>query len=250
MRYLPRSLRNILLIGVVLLECIALGACGDWCFSGVINNPNGVIFTSKNASPPPTCPPQTIFTTMDVVVAKSQPCVDCTPAVRAEHIFVTLAGVQLHAVAADSSNRLEWVDLAPQLRGQPREMDLLGDSTPLVLVKNAQVAAGTYRELRLQFAPDADAAPGDTRATETFCGRNRANCMLMANGTTEHLYFPARPPELILPLQMNGSASLAVLPGARLDLQLSLQPQQVSSVSASLGWQVHFTLVGNSAVFR
>jgi Domain of unknown function (DUF4382) len=250
MRYLPRNLRHILMSGVVLLGCIALCACGDWCFSGVINNPNGVIFTSKNASPPPTCPAQTILTTMNVAIAKSQPCKDCSPAVRAEHIFVTLAGIQLHSASTDSSSSPEWIDLAPQLGTQPREIDLLGDSAPLVLVKNAQVAAGTYREVRLQFAPNVDAASGDARATETFCGRNRTNCMLMANGSNEQLYFAEEPPEVVVPLQMNGSNSLAVVPGARLDLQLGLQPQQVSSVSASLGWQAHFTLVGTSSIFR
>lgn len=250
MRYLPRNLRDILLSGVVLLDCVALGACGDWCFSGVINNPNGVVFTSKNASPPPTCPASTIITTMNVVIAKSQPCVDCTSAVRAEHIFVTLAGVQLHSASADAASSPEWIDLAPQLRVQPREIDLLGNSAPFILAKNAPVAAGTYREVRLQFAPDMYAGSDDARSTETFCGHNRANCLLMANGSSEQLHFAGDSPELVMPLGINGSDSLAVVPGARLDLQLSLQPQQVSSVSASLGWQAHFTLAGGAAALR
>jgi hypothetical protein len=64
--------------------------------------------------------------------------------------------------------------------------------------------------------------------------------MLMANGNIEQLYFAGEPPELVVPLQINGSYALAVVPGAALDLRLTLQPHQLSSVSTSQGWQVRF----------
>lgn len=243
MRCLRRSLRNIVLGGVVLLECIALAACGDECFSGVINNPNGVIITTKNPMRP-TCPPSTIITTMNVAVVKSQPCVGCTPAVRAEHIFVTIKNIQLHSTSS------EWIDLAPQLRPHPRQIDLAGDSSTLMLVQNALIPADTYREVRLQFAPDTSTSSDDAVATETSCGQNRGNCMLMADSHVEQFHFLGDPPELLMPLQMNGSSLLAVVPGTTLDLHLTLQPQQVSSVSLSEGWQVHYALVGSASVSR
>jgi Domain of unknown function (DUF4382) len=250
MRYPSRSLPHRFLMGIVLLECVALAACGDWCFSGVINNPNGVGVTAKNASPPAACPASPIISTMNVAVVKSQPCVDCTTAVRAEHIFITLTGVQFHSVSADSPDSPEWIDLAPQLRIHPREIDLLGDSAPLILVENAPIAAGAYRELRLQFASEISGNSHDALASETPCGQNRANCLLLANGRGDPLYFPGEPSELVMPLQINGSNSLAVVPGASLDLQLSLQPKQLSSVSPSLGWQIHFTLAGSASIAR
>jgi hypothetical protein len=37
---------------------------------------------------------------------------------------------------------------------------------------------------------------------------------------------------------------IAAVPGATLDLRLTLQPHQLSLVSASQGWQVRFTLAG------
>ena len=227
MRYPPCTLRN-LLLSSAFLACIALAACGDWCFSGVINNPNGVIITTKNGSPPPTCPPSTIMTTMHVAIIKSQLCESCTP----------------------SADTPEWIDLAPQLRLQPRQIDLIADSTPLILVQNALVPVGTYREIRLQFAPNTSVSSGDTLPAKISCGENRENCMLMANGNIEQLYFAGEPPELVVPLQINGSNALAVVPGATLDLRLTLQPHQLSSVSASQGWQVRFTLAGRASIFR
>jgi hypothetical protein len=250
MRCPPRRANNLLLSGAVLFACVHLTACGDWCFSGVINNPNGVIITTKNASPPPSCPPQTILTTMNVAVVKSQLCLACTSSIRAEHIFVTLTSIQLRSAFPDAANSTEWIDLAPQLRAHPREMDLVGDSTPLILAQNAPLPTGTYRDVRLQFVTDTSANSSDALPDETSCGPNHANCLLMSNGNVEQLDFAGDSPELVLPLQMNGSNSLAVLPGTRLDLRLSLQPQQLSSISASQGWQVHFTLAGSASISR
>jgi Domain of unknown function (DUF4382) len=250
MRFLPRSLRNILLSAAVLLEAVALAACGDWCFSGVINNPNGVTFTSKNASSLPACPSSPIISTMNVALVKSPICETCTASTQAEHVFVAIKSIQLHSTSPDSADTTEWIDLAPQIRLQPRQIDLIGDPTPFILVRNALVPAGTYSEVRLQFAPDTSTNSGDALPTESSCGRNRGNCLLMANGNIEQLDFAADPPELLVPLQINGSHSLAVVPGSTLELRLSLQPRQVASVSASQGWQVHFTLTGSASIFR
>ncbi|MGB2633337.1 MAG: hypothetical protein WAM58_05325, partial [Candidatus Acidiferrum sp.] len=84
------------------------------------------------------------------------------------------------------------------------------------------------------------------------CGNNRRNCMLMADGRVEELHFTgnSESPELLLPLQYNGSSALAVMPGATVDLRFTLQPQQVSAVSRSEGWQIHYVLVGTASVSR
>ena len=118
-----------------------------------------------------------------------------------------------------------------------------------MLVQNALIPADTYREVRLQFAPDTSTSSDDAVATETSCGQNRGNCMLMADSHVEQFHFLGDPRELLVPLQMNGS-SLAVVPGTTLDLHLTLQPQQVSSVSLSEGLKVHYALVGSASVSR
>jgi hypothetical protein len=57
--------------------------------------------------------------------------------------------------------------------------------------------------------------------------------MLMADGRVEELHFTGNgdSPELLLPLQYNGSSALAIVPGATVDLRFTLQPQQVSAAA-------------------
>ena len=250
MRHFPRAIRNTFLIAALLLSCRVLTSCGTTCFAGVINNGTGTVITSN---PPSVCPFSPGTTTMNIVVAKSQLCETCTASSQAQHIFVTLTSMQLHSVFPDSPNNPEWLELAPQLAHEPRQIDLLSDKTPEILVKNASVPAGTYSELLLQFAPDTNTpAVPDALPGETSCGQNRTNCMIMADGHTEELHFTANAasPQLRLPLQFNGTTALAVVPGANVDLRLSLQPQQVSSVSPSQGWQIHHVLMGTATASR
>lgn len=251
MRYPPGTFQNLLLSGAALLACVELVACGDFCFSGVINNPNGVIITTKNASPPPACPPSAIISRMNVAVVTSPICKTCTASSRAQHIFATLKSIQLHSVFSDPPNNPEWLELAPQFLREPRQIDLVGDSIPVILVQNAPVPAGTYREVRLQFLPDTTANAG-ALLTETSCGQNHSNCMFMADGRVEDLHFTGNgdSPELLLPLQYNGSSALAVVPGATVDLLFTLQPRQVSAVSPPEGWQIHYVLVGTASISR
>jgi hypothetical protein len=188
---------------------------------------------------------------MNVAVAKSQMCETCTAAGQAEHIFATLKSVQLHSVFPESPSNPEWLELAPQLLREPRQIDLFDDATPEILVQSASVPAGTYTELLLQFLPDEDAAASpDTLPGESSCAEAHRNCMLMADGRVEQLHFTNNSPQLRLPLQYNGSSALVVLPGATVRLRLTLQPQQISAASASHGWQIHYVLVGSATASR
>jgi hypothetical protein len=51
-------------------------------------------------------------------------------------------------------------------------------------------------------------------------------------------------------LQYNGSSALTIVPGATVDLRFTLQPQQVSAVRPSEGWQIYYVLVGTASVSR
>jgi hypothetical protein len=250
MRCLPRSIRNKLLDAVVVLACLALTSCGTTCVAGIFANGNGVILV-KNSTPPPACPFSKGMGMMNVTAAKSQICEICTVSSRPQHTFVTLKSIQLHSVFPDSPDNPEWLELAPQLLREPRQIDLLADSTPEILVQSAAVPAGTYRELLLQFLPDIP-ADLDALPTENSCGHTHRNCMLMADGRVEEFHFTGNGdlPELLLPLQYNGSSALAVVPGATVDLRFTLQPQQVFAVSPSEVWQIHYVLVGSASVSR
>jgi hypothetical protein len=189
--------------------------------------------------------------TMNVAVAKSQICETCTASGQAQHIYVTLKSIQLHSVFPESQNNPEWLELAPQLLREPRQIDLLGDVTPERLVQSASFPAGTYGDLLLQFLPDSDAPTGpDMLSGESACGQTHANCMLMADGRVEQLHFTSDQSQLRLPLQYNGSSALVVVPGGTVDLRLALQPKQVSAVSPSNGWQIQYVLEGTVAASR
>ena len=251
MRCLRRSIRNTFLSAVVVVSpCLALTSCGTTCVAGIFANGNGVILV-KNSTPPPPCPFSTGMGVMNVAADKSRICETCTASSQAKHLFVTLKSIQLHSVFPDSPNNPQWLELAPQLLLEPRQIDLLFDSTPEILVQGASVPAGTYRELLLQFLPDTPADPG-ALPSENSCGHNRRNCMLMADGRVEQLHFTGNreSPELLLPLQYDGSSALAVVPGATVELRFTLRPQQVSAVSPSEGWQIHYVLVGSASVSR
>ena len=249
MRSLPRGIPDTFLSGAVALACLVLASCGNNCFSGIFPNGTSIVLV-KNSTPPP-CHFSTGMGMINVTAVKSQICETCTASSRAQHIFVTLKSIQLHSVFPDPPNYPEWLELAPQLLREPRQIDLLGDSTPELLVQNAPIPAGTYRELRLQFFPDTP-ADSDTLPPEYPCGHNRGNCILVADGRVEELHFTGNgdSPELLLPLQYSGSGALSVVPGAAFDLRFKLQPQQVSAVSPSEGWQIHYVLVGSASVSR
>jgi hypothetical protein len=247
MRCLPGSIRNTFLTAVVVLACLALVSCGTTCFAGIFPNGTGII----HSIPPPACPFSTGMGMMNVAAVNSPICETCTASSRAKHIFVTIKSIQLHSVFLDSPNNPEWLELAPQLVREPREIDLAGDSSPKILVQSALVPAGTYRELRIRFSPDAP-ADSDALLAGNSCGSVGENCVLMADGRDEELHFMGsdNAPELLVPLQYNGSSAVAVVPGETVELWLTLQPQQVSSVSPSEGWQIHYILVGSSSLSR
>jgi hypothetical protein len=248
MRCPPRILRNTSLTITVLLTSMALAACGNTCFAFFSNNGTGVIVV-KSSSPPPSCSLSTGMGMMTVTALKSPVCESCTPASEATHIFVTVKSIQLQSVSPGSTSGPDWLELAPQLLLTPRQIDLLGEPAPEILMQNALIPAGSYHQLRLQFLPDAPASL-DAPVAENSCGQNRRNCLVMADGHVEQLHFAAEPPQVVVPLQINGSDSLAVVPNSTTDLQLTLQPRQFSSISTSEGWHVQYLLAGSASVSR
>lgn len=249
MRCLPLSIRNSFLSAVAVSACLALESCGTTCVAGIFNNGNGVILI-KNSTPPPACPPSMGMGMMTVATSKSQVCEICTASSRAQHIFVTLKSIQLHSISPVSPNSPDWLEIAPHLVREPRQIDLLS-SSPEILVQTAPVPAGTYRELLLRFLTETQADP-ETLASDNPCGYNRRNCLVLADGRVEDLYFTGNgdPTELLLPLRYNGSSALAIVPGGTVEVGLTLEPQQISSVSPSEGWRIHYALVGNASVSR
>jgi hypothetical protein len=231
-----------------MFTAIGLAGCGNSCFVGFVNNGNGS-FTINAGNPAPTCSLTQVNGMLNAVAVKSTVCETCVPAARVEHIFVTLRSIQLRRSGSDDTNAPDWLELAPQLANEPRQIDLMGSSMPVILVENAIVPARSYPELRLQFLPGS-VTNAEELPAENACGGTRWNCMIMADGRVEALSLPGDVPELLIPSQSIESGSLVVLPDARLDLQLRFEPHQGSYFSSTVGWKPQNVLVGRAVIVR
>src|SRR5271156_5520199 len=112
---------------VAMFTSIVLVGCGNSCFIGFSNNGNSGVIV-KAGDPAPSCPLSQANGTMSVVALKSPACEVCTAAARTEHILVTLRGIQIHPSAGDDTNPPDWIELAPGLAKEPRQIDVMGDS--------------------------------------------------------------------------------------------------------------------------
>lgn len=227
---------------------IALIGCGDSCFVGFFSSGNGTVIV-KAGNSPPVCSLTRATGAMDVIILKLPACESCTASARVEHVFVIPRGIWLRQSGMDDAHSADWLEIAPQLASEPRQIDLVGNSVSEILVENAIVPAGSYREVRLQFFPDSPAT-AEKFAVENACGEMQWNCIVMADGHVEPLRLPGDVPELLITVRSLESDSFAVLPDSRMDLRLSLEPYQVRHSSSAEGWKLQSVLVGRATVVR
>jgi len=224
---------------------IVLAGCANTCFVGVVNNGSGSLGVAAG-NPPPVCSTQATGM-VRVSAVKSPVCEACTAAARANHVFVTLRGIQLRANVPEDHDAAEWLEIAPELASEPRQIDLMGSSLFELLVKNAVVPAGSYREVRLQFFPDSPASAVKLPA-ENACGDARWNCVLLADEGAKALSWAGKEPELRMKIENGDSDLLVVLPDGIYDLQLSLEAHQVSYFSATEAWKLVSVLGGRVSI--
>jgi hypothetical protein len=184
---------------------------------------------------------------MNAVAVKSAVCETCTADARVEDTFVTVQRVQLHRVVPDDSGK-DWLEIAPELASEPRQVDLVGDSPPEMLVDNANIPADTYDELRLRFC--ADSSSNQECHAETACGGTLRNCIKMADGRIEPIQWPRDTPELVIPIRTLEADSLAVLPDSTVDVQLKLGVRRGFSLSSIQRSALQNAVVGRAIATR
>ena len=237
-----RAIHRIFCSAVIFASTL-LGGCTNFCLVAV-SNPGGTVGVTAG-NPPPACSLNLANGTVRVLSLKSPTCEACTASSRVEHVFVTLRGIQLYPGAIADSDSPDWVDLIPDLKTEPRQIDLIGGAIPEILAESATVPAGTYGQIRLQFLPESVVV--ETPADDRSCGVTRANCLVMADGRVEPLHFPGDQPEILISGQSLEGDSLAVLPDSRMDLRLRLQINEVVYSSALARWNPQTELVGTAA---
>jgi len=231
-----------------MFAAMVLAGCGNSCFVGFSNNGNsGVIIVA--GSPPPPCSVPQLTGKMRAVALKSLACETCTASARIEHLFVTVRSIQLRRGAAVDANSPDWLEIAPDLAAQPRQIDLIGNTASEMLVQSATLPAGSYRGVRLQFFSGSPASAEDL-TSKNACGDSNWNCLITADGHVEPLLLPGDVPELLITFPNDESDLLLVVPDAGMDLRLSLEPGLVSYSSSSEGWKLQYVLVGHATVMR
>lgn len=246
MNWFRPKLRTIF-VGAAILNAGGLAGCANSCFVFVSSNGTSGVFV-KVADPPPVCPLAQAKGAIRATLVKSPVCESCTVSASVEHAFVTVRGVQLSASAIDGTNSSEWLEIAPHLADQPRQIDLIGEPLSEVLVESGIVPAGNYSRVRLQFMPH---APGSLQgfARGNACGEAQWNCVIMADGSVEPLHLPAGAPELLIPLDPNNQGPL-VLPDSKMDLRIALQPHRILTLSSGEGLVMQNVLEGRATGIR
>jgi uncharacterized protein DUF4382 len=225
---------------------IGFAGCGNTCVVGFSINGNGGVIV-RAGDPPPPCSLAQAKAEMTALAAKLPVCNSCAAPTRANHIYLTLRGIQIRSNISEDATSLDWVELAPQLNSEPRQFDLFDDSQPAILAKNTQFPAGIYKQVRLQFltAPPANT---ETLSTLNACGVGLWNCAVSRDGGVEPLNFPAGAPEFLTLLQGAQSDSLLVIPDARLELRLFLELRQWPQFVPGEGWKNQNVLAGHAKV--
>ena len=233
----------------VSLAAIGNAGCGTNCIQGFFNGGNGGGFVSTGT--PQSCPLPNVTGTMNAVVLKTVACENCTDAASVRHLFVTLRSVQLRPSPppdpTPGMDSPDWIELAPRLAGAPLQIDLIGNSSE-ILVENASVPAGTYREIRVQFLSPSNESIEEP-VTKDAAGPSRSNFLVTADGHIQPLHWAGDASELVIPFGTTPGDSLLVLPGSTVNLRLRLEARPVF-VSSPEGLKVQYILAGKAEAIR
>jgi Domain of unknown function (DUF4382) len=225
----------------VVVATLLVAGCGNSCFVATSNNGTGRVVV-KAGDPPPTCSFSMGMGMMGAMAVKSVGCTNCTAAARVEHVLVMVRGVQVRTT--DVRNGGDWIELAPRLVNQPRQMDLMGNEKWEILAKGTSVPAGSYREVRLQFVTAASDV--EELRSGSLCGASRGNCVVRGDGSVEGLEVAGDAEEMVIPFE----SSVVVLPDGKVDLEIRLDPRQEFSPSGTDGLKMRNVLVGSARGVR
>lgn len=124
-------------------------------------------------------------TTAKVNLTISDPPTCAGPSGAYTHVYVTIRDVQIHTSASAGPTDAGWVDLTPDLKNAPKQVDLLGIANNQCFLASlgsqTEIPAGSYQQIRV-FLTDST-----TNVANNQCG-NSANCVVLtADGSTHTL---------------------------------------------------------------
>ena len=101
------------------------------------------------------------------------------------HIFITITDVEIHAISTAGPNDAGWVDLTPNLKQNPMQVDLLAQANNqcflATLGSTVEIQPGTFQQIRIFLAPNNATVSGNK------CG-SAVNCVMLSSdpGNTPH----------------------------------------------------------------
>ena len=159
---MSRSFLVILGVTAVTVMVVLAGCSGGGSTSP--SSPTGFVNTS--VSDPPTC---------------------SAPSGPYSHVFVTVTDVKIHSSSDAGANDSGWIDLVPDLKNSPKQVDLLAQASTecflAMLGSKKEIQAGTYQQIRVFLAPD------NTSISSNQCSSvpgNPANCVVLAADNSVH----------------------------------------------------------------
>jgi len=111
-----------------------------------------------------------------VKVSLSDPATCAAPNGPYRHVYVTVTDVRIHQSANASSSDSGWQDLAPQLKDNPVQVDLLGVANQcfLAILGSTGITPGNYQQIRVILAAN------NVSVANNKCG-NFANCVTLTS---------------------------------------------------------------------
>ena len=124
-------------------------------------------------------------TTGKVSVSLSDPPTCASPKGPFDSVFVTIQDVQIHQSASAGPNDAGWVDLTPNLKNSPQQVDLLGIANNecflATLGSNTDLQAGSYQQIRVILSNTPPVS-----GSNNPCGGNVANCVILHSDGSQH----------------------------------------------------------------
>ena len=100
------------------------------------------------------------------------------------HVFVTVTDVKIHASSTAGDNDGGWIDLTPNLKNTPQQIDLLGQANNQCFLASlgstTELQPGTYQQIRVMLAPNNASVSGD------MCN-GTANCVVLSADNSIHM---------------------------------------------------------------
>jgi hypothetical protein len=111
-----------------------------------------------------------------VQVSLSDPSTCAAPQGRFSHIYVTVTDVMIHQSDTAPANDPGWVDLTPNLKNNPVQVDLLAGSNQCFLAQLGSngINPGSYQQIRILLASNS------ASVSNNHCGPS-ANCVMLTS---------------------------------------------------------------------